>query len=790
MVHWLSRWLGRSGSAASSAQSPAQAHLTFGQSTIGRTISRTSLLLKKQLWIWPIIAVVVLAIVGYTIRAAIEQTMRDNLQSELQTLLNVERAMLETWLRVQEANAESLANDQQTRELTTKLLAAEQAAALAAAETNGVAPEVAPESWETLNAQLAQELGPGMSAHGFTGFFLADKKQQIVATSNPELRGQTLPEYEDFLGRALEGQVVVSAPFSSVAMLKDEKGRIRTNVPTMFVAAPVRDANFQVVAALGLRIRPEREFTRILQLGQTGESGETYAIDKTGLMVSNSRFDDELILLGLLPDVEDSRSILNLWVRDPGGNIDEGYRPKVRRGELPLTKSAAAAIAGTSGADLEGYNDYRGVPVVGAWQWLPKYDLGLITEINYFEAYRPLTILQWAFYSMFGLLTLTSVAIFVFTLVVARLQREAQKAAIEARHLGQYRLEERIGAGAMGVVYKGHHAMLRRPTAIKLLDVDKVNEASIARFEREVQITCQLNHPNTVAIYDYGRTPEGVFYYAMEYLDGIDLQILVDRFGPQPEARVIHILKQVCGSLFEAHSLGLVHRDIKPANVMLNRRGGESDVVKVLDFGLVKALNDSRQARESGGMSGTPLYMSPEAIQTPDLVDARSDLYAVGAIGYFLLTGHPIFNASSLVELCQHHLSSMPATPSQRLGREVSPELENALLACLEKSPARRPQTARDLAKRLDQAMTGLRWTSDDAEAWWVRQERSRVMAGNLPGLGSGSTSGGALPSPSGPPPGGPTVPSGSPSSNTNAGFDQTLFIGNQGGASPEPPSA
>ena len=253
-------------------------------------------------------------------------------------------------------------------------------------------------------------------------------------------------------------------------------------------------------------------------------------------------------------------------------------------------------------------------------------------------------------------MALSSVAIFVFTLVVARLQREAQKAAIEAKHLGQYRLEEQLGAGAMGVVYKGHHAMLRRPTAIKMLNVDKVNEASIERFEREVQITCKLNNPNTVAIYDYGRTPEGVFYYAMEYLDGIDLQVLVEQYGPQPEGRVIRILKQMCGSLYEAHSLGLVHRDIKPANVMLNRRGGEPDVVKVLDFGLVQALDDAKQSRQSGGLTGTPLYMSPEAIQTPDLVDARSDLYAVGAVGYFLITGQPVFTATSLVDLCQQHV--------------------------------------------------------------------------------------------------------------------------------------
>ena len=756
MFAWLNRLLGRAAPAAAAAQ----AHLTFGATSVGRSLSRTGLILKKQLWIWPIIAVVLLALIGYGIKLAIERTMRASLQSELQTLLSIERSMLETWLKIQESNAQSLANDQQVRETVAQILTAS-APATAAPASPADAPAAAP-NLSALHARLAQELSPGMSAHNFIRYILADKQQRIVSATSPELMGQTIPEYESFLNRALEGQVVVSPPFPSVVLMKDEKGRLRTGVPTMFVVAPVRDANFQVIAALGLRIRPEREFTQLLQLGRVGESGETYAIDKNGLMVSGSRFDEDLILLGLLPDQDDIQSILNISVRDPGGNVAEGFRPKVRRSELPLTTAAAAAVAGDTGVDLDGYRDYRGVPVVGAWEWLPKYDLGLITEIDYAEAYRPLTILRWAFYAMFGLLALSSVAIFVFTVVVARLQREAQKAAIEAKHLGQYRLEERLGAGAMGVVYKGHHAMLRRPTAIKMLNVDKVNEASIERFEREVQITCKLNHPNTVAIYDYGRTPEGVFYYAMEFLDGIDLQALVEKYGPQPEGRVIRILKQVCGSLYEAHSLGLVHRDIKPANVMLNRRGGEADVVKVLDFGLVRALDEAKQSRQSGGLAGTPLYMSPEAIQTPDLVDARSDLYAVGAIGYFLITGHPVFSATSLVDLCQQHVTAMPVAPSERLGEPVSPELEAALLACLEKTRAKRPQTARDLANLLDRAPTARGWTLDDAEAWWGRHDRAQAAAG-----GAASSS----------PPA--AAPQNATSTRTSgSGFDQTLASG------------
>jgi hypothetical protein len=503
----------------------------------------------------------------------------------------------------------------------------------------------------------------------------------------------------------------------------------------MYVCAPVRDDSFQVVGVLALRMRPEAEFTRILQLGRFGETGETYAIDKTGRMVSNSRFDPILIHLGLLPDEEDSRSILNVLVRDPGGDITTGFRPDLRRRELPLTYMASEAIAGRPGVDVDGYRDYRGVRVVGAWKWLPEADIGVATEFGYAEAFHPLTILRWTFWGLFALLVLSAAAIFVFTILAARLRREAQQAAIEAKQIGQYKLEQKLGSGGMGVVYRGHHAMLRRPTAIKMLSIDKVNDASIQRFEHEVQITSQLNNPNTVAIYDYGRTPEGVFYYAMEYLDGVDLQTLVERYGPQSVPRVIHILTQICNSLNEAHASGLVHRDIKPANIMLNRRGGEPDVVKVLDFGLVKALDDQKQSAmtDNRSLTGTPLYMSPEAIQLPGSIDSRSDLYAVGAVGYFLLTGGPVFEAENVMDLCHKHVAEPPTPPSQRVSTPIPAELENALLACLEKSRAKRPQTARELAQLLARCQTAAAWSIEEADAWWGRHERGQPSVANPP---------------------------------------------------------
>jgi serine/threonine protein kinase len=686
---------------------------------MSRTMSRTGLFLKRQLWVFPIIAVVVLAICGFFLRRAIESTMKESLRSHMQTLLDVEIAMLENWFKQQSTVAESIANDLDIREHIYKLLDAVD-------PTNQ--PE-APLKDLPVHRLLQKELAPNLSAHNFIGYVVVDRNKQVLSATNEELIGRLdVNDHSGFVTRALEGETTVSPPFPSITLQKDEFGQMRIGVPTMFVCAPVRDDSFQVVAALALRIRPEKEFTRIMQLGRIGVSGETYAFDKTGTLVSNSRFDDEMMLLGLLPDRKNSRSLLNLQLRDPGGNMTAGFRPKVHRDELPLTKMAAAAIAGNSSVDVDGHNDYRGVPSLGAWTWLPKFQIGVAVEIDVAEAYRPLMILRWTFWSLFTLLGLSSVGIFAFSVVVARMQREAQKAAIESKKLGQYRLEKKLGAGGMGIVYKGHHAILRRPTAIKLLSVDKVNEASIERFEREVQITSQLNHPNTVAIYDYGRTDEGVFYYAMEFLDGIDLQALVDTYGPQSEPRVIHILQQICGSLYEAHSLGLVHRDIKPANIMLNRRGAEPDVVKVLDFGLVKALDEAKQSSQSatGGLTGTPLYMSPEAIQTPNAVDPRSDLYAVGAVGYFLLTGKPVFEAAGIVELCQQHIAKVPDPPSQRLGKPISAELESALMACLEKTRAKRPQTARDLTLLLARCAAAGACSIEEADAWWGRHERAQ----------------------------------------------------------------
>jgi eukaryotic-like serine/threonine-protein kinase len=285
----------------------------------------------------------------------------------------------------------------------------------------------------------------------------------------------------------------------------------------------------------------------------------------------------------------------------------------------------------------------------------------------------------------------------------------------EAMQLGQYTLESKIGEGGNGAVYRAHHALLRRPTAIKLLLPDRVGADNLDRFEREVQHMSRLSHPNTVAVFDYGRSPDGVFYYAMEYLGGIDLEHLVERFGPQPSGRVVHILLQVAGALHEAHTAKLIHRDIKPANIILCERGTVLDVAKVVDFGLVQEI--TRAATASQIVLGTPAYIAPEAVTDPDSITHAVDLYALGAVGYFLVTGKRLFEGKTAVDVCLQHVTQPPRPPSQLAA--VAPELEAVLLRCLAKQPAERYPSSAALAEALEALPPAADWSKADAAAWW-----------------------------------------------------------------------
>jgi len=399
---------------------------------------------------------------------------------------------------------------------------------------------------------------------------------------------------------------------------------------------------------------------------------------------------------------------------DEGTVVADGYVTMIALAGMALMLAVRAALIPSTPRRTAIITALYGVPMIAVTSMvIPVAGGGLVLRSLDSRAFPGLP-LNMSIIWGFGVITCA-----VITSVIYGLRAEVR----DARRLGQYVLERKLGEGGMGEVYRARHAMMRRPSAIKLLRPEHSSALGHHRFEREVQLTARLTHPNTITLFDYGRTTEGILYYAMELLDGATLERIVAVNGAQPAGRVVRILAMACGALNEAHAIGLIHRDIKPANIMLCTQGGEQDVVKLLDFGLVKDLEVSGEIALTGAsrITGTPLYMAPESIRTPESVDARADIYALGAVAYFLLSGSHVFDGNSVVEVCSQHLHREPAPLSAR-GVEVPVELEAIVLSCLRKEPALRPASAAEL-KRLIEACGVDTWDSQRTRAWWLEHQ-------------------------------------------------------------------
>jgi serine/threonine-protein kinase len=357
----------------------------------------------------------------------------------------------------------------------------------------------------------------------------------------------------------------------------------------------------------------------------------------------------------------------------------------------------------------------RCAAVVGALALLAVLTNAFIAWSDAAVRGRMLAVLFWQSVSWIGLAT----ALAVFgSYRIESLRREA----VKARRLGQYRLKQLLGAGGMGEVHLAEHVLLRRPCAIKLIRPERVGDPrNLARFEREVQATAALTNWHTVEIFDYGRAADGTFYYVMEYLPGLNLDELVRRHGPVPPERAVHLLRQVCAALREAHAAGLIHRDIKPSNVITCRRGGREDVAKLLDFGLVLARGpegDWEKLTQEGALAGTPSFMSPEQAAGAGPLDARSDIYSLGAVAFFLLTGRPPFTGRTAVQVLAAHLHQ-PPPPLRDLCPQASPELGAVVARCLAKAPAERFPDVQSLEQALARLPCAGGWTDEQAAAWW-----------------------------------------------------------------------
>ena len=707
----------------------------------------------KHLWLVPLLLALLIGGAGWWADQQLRRTIEQELRADLQSTLEANVTALEIWMANQKRMASAL-----TEEPHFKTLALELLDQPASATTNRMAMlEISRQlnSTERLPERV-RALGYGMAQLVSTNFTI------VADTGRGRGRDrQGTPVFEELQSKYAElfasGEPILITPFKvkppeNLRRPPNGQGERRlrpgfdTNGPprrltnretvrprdltAMQVAAPLKDDLGQTRGALALIINPNAEFTRILSVARSGVSGETFAFDAEGIMISESRFDNELKRLKLLKNEPDAVSALSLALRDPGGDLTQGFTPATNAPQ-PLMLMVENALAGGTRVETDAFRDYRGVPVVGAWRWLPKYGFGVGTKIDAREAFQTLRVVRRIFLLLFVLLVLASLVILLFSYKQVIWRRQLSEAQLKARQLGQYKILEKIGEGGMGVVYKARHSLLRRETALKLLLPQKADRAAVARFEQEVQLTCRLTHPNTIQVYDYGHTPDGIFYYAMEYLDGLNLSELVQSYGAQSEERVVHILRQICDSLAEAHGVGLIHRDLKPANIFLCDRGGRPDSVKVLDFGLVKRLGSPpdepslMNAAGHDGLVGTPNFIAPEAIQPPHQSDARSDLYSLGVLGYLLLTGRPIFEGDSLAELCRKHLTETPVPPSVRAGKIFNPQFETLLLRCLEKDPAARPQSARELAQLLSACPLREQWTSERRAAWWIEHRKS-----------------------------------------------------------------
>ncbi|MBX3421598.1 MAG: serine/threonine protein kinase [Pirellulaceae bacterium] len=674
----------------------------------------------RALWLVPLGWCLMPLVVAYGTRRIVHDSVRSQTKDSLTAILQSTSTSLHVWLRAQRVIAQQAVSQPPVRDAVAAVLL----------DWNADDPGVGADS----RRSLEQVLAPIVEALGADDYLMTDRTGQCVTASNPSaIASRFSGQFSDCYQRLLKGQTLVVSPGRTVSLVDPADSQCGLNPAAWLVMTAARDHREKILGVIVFAIPPQK-LERLLAAGRSGLSGETYLVNAQGLMLTASRFEDQLTTAGLLMPGQSSPA--RLQVRDPGLDLTLNRKTTVVLQGCPLTVAAASLAAasergdGAVGYHLSAYRNYRGVAVVGSWQWMPEQQLGIITELGYDQAYDAASRLQIGIGALTGVLGLISVGLWTYTNWARLGTRRTAGQPMKLEKLGQYELLEKIGQGGMGEVYRAHHALLRRETAVKICRNDNNSARTTIRFQREVQAASQLSNPHTVRIFDYGQSDDGTFYYAMELLHGLNLSNLVRQFGPLGDGRTIVVLKQICESLAEAHGLGLVHRDIKPSNVIISRRGGRADYVKVLDFGLVRSIvaNGEETLTIDGSIAGTPQYMSPESTQSPDEVDPRSDLYSLGCLAYYLLTTQPPFTGNHPLEVCLKHVRQLPVSLAEVAKLPVAESLAAIIMKCLEKSPGKRPQSALELLGELERITPQAEWTRNDAELWW-RENAARAQA-------------------------------------------------------------
>jgi tRNA A-37 threonylcarbamoyl transferase component Bud32 len=567
------------------------------------------------------------------------------------------------------------------------------------------------------SAQAMRQAPPEINDRGWT--IISPRGVGICVETDGLVGAQVAPSAGGPFRRVLLGEWLVSKPYPHRQHILGMNAD--ASQPIHFVAGPIYSAQRQIVAVAHFRFSTEAEFTNLIASAPAAAAPELLVFDDKGLVLNDLRDAADLRRLGLLPEQQVTRTALSLTLRDPGADLAQGLRPAEPAEAWPLTRLAQAAISrGGNGSDASGYRNHRGHPVLGAWAWLPDFEMGIAMETGLDTVLQPSKPVAASFNVILGgvaLLTLAGAALSGFYPFSLRQESNA---------FGSYVLDRKIGKGGMAEVFLAHQRFLKRPSAVKILQNPLNDPKVVARFEREARLAGKLGHPSVIQVFDYGTTPDGRFYFAMEYVDGLNLAQLLTLESPLPVARAIHLLKQIAEVLEEAHQLGIVHRDIKPSNIMVCRRGAYGDVVKILDFGIAcSTLEGDSDRTQSGQITGTPIFIAPERLRSPQTADHRSDLYSLGAVAFHLLTGRNLFEGSGLTELLYQALTAERPSPSRLRGEALPASLEKLILDCVAADPGARPADAGEILRILNSIRTEESWSPEQARAWWQdNQER------------------------------------------------------------------
>jgi serine/threonine-protein kinase len=591
---------------------------------------------------WALAAITALTAALYS---GASEMLRDSRQSSYRTLLDAQAARLQQWIDERRADVEQLAADPFIR------------------ETADVLTQAGDEACASQEGRLAAMQDVLVSRFGRRApsyVHLLDAEGRVMLSTVTSRCGALLP-------KEVRTRLALARQRGS-AFIRPLDGTEGRSTPLVWYEAPVfRKTSETPTAYVGYGVAVQEAFGFLAEHGRFGESGEIYVVDHQGRPISERRWP----------------------VPDSGDAAPATVSPLLE--QLKTARVAGTAIGEQAGMVMTPYLGYSGRETVGVWRWLPRRGIGLVLEVAAAEAFGPLRYLRWIAWQS-GIMAVLALGI---GLAMRRLEEKS------GQRIGPYRILGPLGEGAVSNVYLAEHILMRRQVALKVLKPHAATDEWQARFRREAWLAGKLHHQNFVRLYDYGWT-RGAFYYAMEYLKGCNLAELVEREGPQPAARVIQLLGQVCSALEEAHGLGILHRDIKPQNIMVCKMADQSDLVKVLDFGLVKKMdgNHSRDLTVGLRILGTPAYLAPERITDPSSTDPRSDLYAVGAVGFFLLTGRKPFESESDLQLTHRILHELVPRVSEYLPA-VPLELDELVARCLDKDPEKRPASARVLKDEL-----------------------------------------------------------------------------------------